>query len=268
LGTFRIVITRILATLIVALLVALRSQGATGHPNSPAAEFDQANKLYEQGKFSEAAMAYEKLADNGATTASVWFNLGNAAYKSGQMGHAIAAYRMAERLTPRDASLRANLQFVRGKVYSDERTHVTLWKNIIRLATVNEWTVLTVALLWAFFSVLACAEAAGRRYTRTALSLLFVALLSCGTLAAAWQEHYTSSAIVTAKEATVRFGPLDESQAAFQLRDGAELTVISSKDNWLQVRDPEKRIGWIRRDEVSVLPIISGGSRAGQRATL
>src|SRR6185436_14035558 len=114
----------------------------------------------------------------------------------------------------------------------------------------NEWTVITVASLWAFFSVLACGEITGRRYARTALAFLLLALLSGMGLGMAWNDQSTGSAVVTAKEATVRFGPLDESQTAFQLRDGAELTVLSSKNDWIQVRDPEKRVGWIRRDEV------------------
>src|SRR4051812_26718387 len=38
-------------------------------------QFDQANKLYEQGKFEEAASAYEALVASGARSASVWFNL-------------------------------------------------------------------------------------------------------------------------------------------------------------------------------------------------
>ena len=114
------------------------------HAAEPSSAFDQANKLYEQGKFAEAVTAYEAFAFTNPPTASVWFNLGNAAYKSGQSGRAIAAYRLAERLTPRDAALRANLQFVRGKVYSDERTRLSLAKSLVRLATLNEWTTLTV----------------------------------------------------------------------------------------------------------------------------
>jgi len=267
-GTVTIVSTRIVAALIAVLFAAGLVRGAAASAASAAAEFDHANKLYEQGKFAEAVSAYEKLALDGVATANVWFNLGNAAYKSGQMGRAIVAYRMAERMTPRDASLRANLQFVRGKIYSDGRTQIPMWKSMLRLATLNEWTVLTVALVWAFFSVLACAEAAGRRYARSALALLFAALLGGMALAAAWQDQNTTNAIIVAKEATVRFGPLEESQAAFQLRDGAELDVLSSKDDWLQVRDPEKRVGWIRRDEVVVLPMVSAARHIGKHATL
>ncbi|HEU0039111.1 MAG TPA: tetratricopeptide repeat protein, partial [Verrucomicrobiae bacterium] len=69
--------------------------------------FDAANRLYEQSKFAEAASAYEKLVQNGAVSPALCFNLGNAFFKASQVGRAIAAYRQAERLTPRDPDVRA-----------------------------------------------------------------------------------------------------------------------------------------------------------------
>jgi tetratricopeptide (TPR) repeat protein len=241
--------------LTVFLFGSLASPAASLVVTNAAAEFDRANKLYEQGKFPEAAGAYEALVAVGASNASLWFNLGNAAYKSGQMGRAIVAYRMAERLTPRDPALRANLQFVRGKVYSDERTRVPTWKAAIRIATLNEWTALTAMLFWAWCAVLMTGEITRRRYTKTLL-MGFGLLLFSGTATAiaASDLRTESEAIVVAEEVTARFGPLDESQAAFQLRDGAEVIVLDAKGGWLQVRDPEKRTGWMRRDEAVVLP--------------
>jgi tetratricopeptide (TPR) repeat protein len=216
--------------------------------------FDQANRLYEQGKFAEAVSAYEAFTLSNPPTASLWFNLGNAAYKSGQLGRAIAAYRLAERLTPRDAALRANLQFVREKIYSDERTRLPLVKSIVRLATLNEWTALTVVFFWATFFVLAMGEWTHRRYFKTAATF-FCATVAMGIgLTAAIQDQRTGEAIVVAREVTARFGPLDESQAAFQLRDGAEAQVLDAKGVWIQVRDAEKRVGWVRLGEVIVLP--------------
>ncbi len=82
----------------------------------PAAAFEQANKLYEQGRFPAAAVAYENLLRSGQRSAAVYFNLGNACFKSGQVGKAIVNYRLAERLAPRDPAIRANLQFARGSV--------------------------------------------------------------------------------------------------------------------------------------------------------
>jgi tetratricopeptide (TPR) repeat protein len=106
-----------------------------------AAAFDSANKLYEEGKFADAAAAYEKLAQSGETSAALYFNLGNAFFKSGQIGRAVAAYRTAQQITPRDPDLRANLQFARNQAQrptlSPDR-----WQRWLGRLTLNEWTVL------------------------------------------------------------------------------------------------------------------------------
>ena len=85
-------------------------------------QFDQANKLYEEGKYSEAAAMYEKAVKAGQVSAALCFNLGNASFKAGQSGRALVWYRRAEALSPRDPDIQANLQFVRKNVTSGART--------------------------------------------------------------------------------------------------------------------------------------------------
>ena len=70
-----------------------------------------------------------------------------------------------------------------------------------------------------------------------------------------WKPHWGENCL---REATARCGPLDDSQAAFPLRDGAECAVLDAKGAWVQVRDVEKRSGWIRRDDVMILPGVTG----------
>ena len=70
---------------------------------------------------TEATGAYENLARAGARIQSGSISA-TPPTNPGLGG--LAAYRMAERRDPRDTALRANLQFVRTKVYSDERTRL------------------------------------------------------------------------------------------------------------------------------------------------
>ncbi len=87
---------RFFSLLLLPLLWPLCSQAELS-----ASAFDAANRLYDQGKFSEAAFAYENLLRTGQASSAVYFNLGNAFFKSGQIGHAIFAYRQAGQSTPR-----------------------------------------------------------------------------------------------------------------------------------------------------------------------
>src|ERR1700684_3279079 len=85
-----------------ALLLKIAGARADDAGNS----FDSANKLYEQGKYPAAAAAYDKLLAGGNVSEALYFNLGNAEFKMNQVGRAIASYRQAQRLAPRDAELR------------------------------------------------------------------------------------------------------------------------------------------------------------------
>ena len=77
--------------------------------------FNEANKLFELGKYPEAIAAYEKIIQSGTESVPVYFNLGNAFLKSGKVGRSIVAYRRAEQLSPRDPDIRANLRFARDQ---------------------------------------------------------------------------------------------------------------------------------------------------------
>jgi tetratricopeptide (TPR) repeat protein len=221
-----------------------------------ASAFESANKLYEEGKFTEAAAAYGSLVQSRQVSAALYFNLGNALFKSGQIGRAIAAYRQAQQITPRDPDLRANLQFARNQTPAPTLSP-TRWQRWLGRLTLNEWTVLAAVALWLWLLLLAILQWRPALWLvlRTyVFSLAVLTVLLCACLAAALQEtRFTRTAVVIAHEATVRYGPLAESPAAFTVQDGAELRVLDQKDEWLQVSAGPRRTGWLRRDQ-TILP--------------
>jgi tetratricopeptide (TPR) repeat protein len=235
-----------LALLLILFLIGSLSSRAA----APSLSFEAANQLYEGGKFTEAAAAYEKLP--GPPSASLYFNLGNAYFKSGQIGRAIAAYRQAEKLTPRDPDVRANLQFSRNQIQGPTMLPSRSQRWLSRL-TLNEWTSLACAALWLWLLVLALLQ--WRPSLRPSLrgfvlGLAFATVVSCACLAAAWSAtQSTQTAIVVTTDAAVHNGPFDESPTAFHLNDGAELRVLDQQHDWLQVTADGRRSGWLRRDK-------------------
>ncbi len=236
--------------LVLAWLASGAVRGAEGTP-----EFESANKLFEQGRFAEAAAGYERLLTNGPT-AALHFNLGNARFKSGQPGRAIFHFQQALALAPRDPDARGNLQFARRSLgaTSDE----PLARHLLRLHTVDEWAWLAGAGLGAWFVLLALGEAwpakrAGFAWLTKTVGAFALAAASL-LVAARWERQAARFAVVVVAEAPARPGPLAESKAAFTLRDGAEVAVLDAKDDWLQVRDAGRRAGWVRREALWLLP--------------
>ena len=228
----------------------------SGTAPSISARFDQANKFYEQGKYAEAISAYRLLLDQQQVSAAVYFNLGNAYFKSNQAGQAIACYRLAQRLAPRDPDIGANLRFAREGVNSSPG--LPRWERWVNRLTVNEMTFASMAAVWLWFLLLAAAQWR-REWARNWRSYLMMSGLAAGLAVAGLvivlQKRLGSApAIVIAPEASVRYGPFEEAQRFYTLRDGAELLVLDRKDNWLQVIDASRRTGWLQTNDVLVLP--------------
>jgi len=220
-------------------------------------DFGAANRLYAEGKFSDAANLYETILQHGAASSSLLFNAGNAEFKAGNLGKAIAAYRQAEQLAPRDAELRANLAFVRNQVQG-ATLRESRWQTWVGSLTLNEGALLTVVFFWSLFVLLALRQIRPalipklRSITQLAMVLT---IFSGAVLALQAMNHFNASvAVVTAANTTARSGPFDDAQGAFAVHDGAELRVLDRHDDWVQVADGTGKIGWLGGKQVAVLP--------------
>ncbi len=218
------------------------------------AGFEAGNTLYAEGKFADAASEYQHLLKSGKASAAIYFNLGNAHFKAGQIGRAIAAYHAAELLSPRDPDIRANLQFARNHVQGPTLTKgaVQRW---LRKLTLNEWTIIAAAAAWLWLFMLALRQwrPGLKPWLRPySLGLGIATGLLCACLAADWLNCSAPTAIVVAPDAVPHQAPLDEAETitSFTLHDGAELRILDQKNDWFQVSTDPHRVGWLKRDQL------------------
>jgi tetratricopeptide (TPR) repeat protein len=221
------------------------------------ADFSAANQLYAEGKFSGAASAYEKILATGTQSSALLFNCANAEFKSGNLGKAIDGYRRAGQLSPRDADIRANLAFVRNQVQG-ATVRESVWQNWPGNLSLNEWAVFAMIAFWATFILLTT------RQLRPALvpklktaTQIFAALtiISAAALGLQAVNHFSKqTAVVIADNVTARSGPFDDAQNAFTAHDGAELSVLDRRDDWVQVADGSGKTGWLPAKLVEILP--------------
>lgn len=222
-----------------------------------AAEFSAANKLYAEGKFTDAAAAYEKIFQTGGQSPVLLFNDANAEFKAGHLGLAIAAYRRAAQLSPRDDEIRANLAFVRNQVQG-AIVRESRWQNWFSVLTLNEGALLTAILFWLTLALLAARQLRPSLVPRLKTATRIFAVLticSASVLGLQAANHFSSAtAVVIADNVTARSGPFDEAQSAFTVRDGAELRVLDRHDDWIQVGGGAGKTGWLPVKQVELSP--------------
>jgi tetratricopeptide (TPR) repeat protein len=220
-------------------------------------DFSTANKSYAEGKFADAANAYEKILASGATSPNLLFNYGNAEFKAGNLGNAIAALRRAELLAPRDLEIRANLAFVRNQVQGST-VRESFWQSWLGNLSLNEWTVFAAIAFWLTFLLLAAKQLRPALATKfKSATWIFAALtIFSGTILGVQAANHFSkqTAVVISAQATARSGPFDDAQNAFAIHDGAELSVLDRRDDWVQVADGSGKTGWLPAKQVEILP--------------
>lgn len=91
-------------------------QATLDQPESPTTHYNLGAVLYRQGKFREAARAFQmslrrhtEQTKNVPNLAHIYYNLGNAQFKAGDLAGSIESYKHTLRLDPQDADAQYNL---------------------------------------------------------------------------------------------------------------------------------------------------------------
>lgn len=251
---------RVIAGIILVLLFTVAALA-----QSPAEAMLAANRLYEAGEFAQAAEAYQNLIDQGLEDGAVYYNLGNAWFKQGDLGRAILNYRRAELLAPRDADVRANLLLARGQTVDQLKSaDEALFSRLAVLA--QTWLTLTemaaaTLLLWVILAVLIIIYSrlqAGRikkvaRYAAIVCALFLLAgIISMGSRL--YVDQMRPAAVIIAPEVPVTSGPGTQYITEFSLHSGAEVSLIETRGQWVRLVLPGGKLqGWIPAQAVAAV---------------
>lgn len=233
------------------------------YAETPEQLFDGANQAYRQAKYSEAIKKYEQILD-GNINGEVYYNLGNAYYKSGNIGKAILHYERAMKWLANDDDVRHNLQLANlmiiDRIEAVPGLFVWEWWDAIKSAcTLNGITWLAymffVGVIGAVIVAMLAPSYAWRRAaffagTASLLLLIFSVTIFVAKLDALQR---TVSAILTANITTVKNSPDMNSTDAFVLHSGIKVSIIDTVNNWFKIRLADGKIGWMEQTAAEII---------------
>lgn len=214
--------------------------------------FYKANTLYEEGKYDEAISEYSKLLSQGMESGNLYYNLGNSYFKKGELGMAVLNYERAKRLIPRDSDLKSNYRFALSRTKSNLSETSRPWFKkaaaVFDTLTVNEITVMLSSIFVVtilFFIVRLYVRISGKN------SLLFVSLsvVVFGIVVFLLFSRISivdREAVVVSESTEVRFEPFENATTHFTLYEGVKIEIIQSRKEWMKIRRPDGKIGWIK----------------------
>lgn len=232
--------------LFAAILCLLVAASAIAQPQ---AEFARANQEYAQGHFKEAIAGYEALVHEGQWNANLFYNLGNAYFRTRDFGRAILNYERALALDNHHPEATANLQIARDESRALE-LQPTRQERYLKFASINQYSIAAAVALWlGIFGIVALIFA--RRRSTALLSLSIFCLLVCGM--AVWAIHTLDNgsdgrglAIVTGNDVQARLATADTANSVLTLPAGSEIKILSTRGDWMYAALPNDLRGWIQ----------------------
>jgi tetratricopeptide (TPR) repeat protein len=221
----------------------------------------QANEAYQSNDFKNAIELYTKVVDLQYESATLYYNLGNAYFKSGDNARALLWLERARRLDPNNEDIIHNISFVEQKLvdrieHLPELFIIKLWNNTSRFLTGNQWATL---------SIVAC--------SLFALCLLIILLIriswirSISIFAAILALFLTVFSVIFAKKESTRYiqhpqgiimgyvvnvksTPNEKGSDLFVIHSGLKVGITDQLNEWVEIRLPNGEKGWIQTTQI------------------
>lgn len=208
-------------------------------------QFTKANQEYAQGQFKEAVADYEALVRAGEWSANLFYDLGNAYFRTGDFGNSILNYKRGLALDPRHAETNANLAVVRDEARALELQQ-SRPERFLQFATIKQYTVAAAIAFWiGAFSIALLIYARRRPGGLVTLSILSLSIFVLLVAAIGWSENGNARAVVTANGVEARVATADTANAVLALPPGSEVNIVSQRGDWIYATLPNNLRGWV-----------------------
>ena len=203
-------------------------------------------------KFAEAALAYERSANDGIRPGGSWYNAGNAWFQNGELGRSIANYKQSLSRRPFDERVSGGLQAARG-------LRVDRFASEVRESVVSQWGMRAAfSVTWLATATLIVVWIRFRgRYLLTATCLVALAATLLGGRIVWGAFSSLGEGVVISEEIYARKGPGYAYASAFMdpIHDGLEVKILEIRSDWLRARLADGSECWLPQATVQKLAL-------------
>ena len=217
--------------------------------------FAQANANYAEGNYAEAAEQYQEvLAEQ--PSAEVYYNLGNAYFKQGELSQSILAYERALRLKPTMKDAKHNLQFAQTRIVDNiedtQSFFLSSWLKTVRNAlNLQAWIMLSILLFILAvvgFFFFAFSQTIWLRKTAfyTSIVALLISICACANAGSLHKrDTQRAEAIVTQGIVNAKASPDRSGTDLFTIHEGTKVKITDVIGEWCCIH-VGNNIGWMQ----------------------
>ncbi len=249
-------------TALLLLASPLAAQAAESYPDSL---WKAGVEAYTAGDYASALKDWEEVRSAGLMSRELYYNLGNAYFKNGEIAPAILWYERALRLDPSDGDVRHNLEYARSQTQDriDEVPEIFFeqWGHkVCYLLPSDTWAVLSLvflALTVALALLFLLGSTSGKRRLGFFAGIVTLLLTLLGWDFAQWQKteaERQDMAIVMRPVSSVKSSPsADSAKDLFILHEGTRVKLLDSVSGYTNIELADGRQGWLPSRDIEII---------------
>ncbi|MBP3511996.1 MAG: BatD family protein [Prevotella sp.] len=222
---------------------------------------EDADRAYNQKQYHQAIKSYESLLRSGGSV-DLYYNLGNAYYRTGNISRAIINYERALLLDQGDEDVRHNLKIANSKtvdkIVPRSRVFFVEWYNSLRNCIgIDKWINLgfiSLALIFVFAVFYLFPKRVLIQKIGFFGSLFFAVIFLFSTLFAYEQNQKLishSEAVIVSPIVLIKKSPSSGGMDLFILHEGAKVEILDGVlMDWKEIRLPDGRKGWVESSHI------------------
>lgn len=220
-----------------------------------------ADDEYAKGNYQQAIKDYQEILKAGVSS-EIYYNLGNAYYRTDNITQALLAYERALQLSPGDNEIRFNLQYARSKTIDKitpetEMFFVTWYHSLVNFTSVDRWAntaIVSIVMALLLILVFLFAPQMWARKSGFYGSAVFLLLFAFANLFAFQQKHELETkqgAIVIAPTVNVKKTPAASGTDVFVIHEGTRVDITDrGMKQWRGVKLADGREGWLKTSQI------------------
>ena len=234
-----------------------------GFCDIPEKLFMDANQSMMDDRHEDAIQIYESIIDLEYERSEIYYNLGNAYYRSNLIGQAIWSYMKALSIDPRNEDIKHNLSVAKAKTIDRIQIPSTLfvleyYRYLRNYFTSNEWMFLGSLKLF-FISLIFCFYKVG--YIGVPIARLLIPILSLITILIHFflidkylQENRNNLAIIIENNVNAYSEPFNKSNTIlFSVNEGSIADISKFQNEWIEINLIDGKTGWVKSKSIREL---------------
>jgi len=226
--------------------------------------YTEANELFKKAEYPAAIEKYELVLKSNFVSGELYYNLGNAYFKTNQMPMAILCYERAKKLMPGDDDVDFNLSIANLKIVDKievmPRLFFYRWYDAAAnmfgcdgWAITGVFSLLIAMLLFVLFRI---TEAQGLRklFFYCGLLLLVFALKSFWFANIQYKAATgENTAIIFTPTLNVKSSPAVNGTNLFVLHEGTKVQLLDKVGDWSKIKLSDGNLGWVESSSFVVI---------------